>query len=257
MSCITDSTLYKLTLASSAILESTETIKLVSSDGGDSLLVHKELLCFYSKYYTAALKGNFLEAQKDRFEVPLSSENVEAFVRWIYTGQIDDDMPVDDSIHLYIFADQMDILALRRPLLTGLAEHALLDWDAVKLILTSLPPTSQLHDWIVNSYVAHWELDFDDDYPCPLNSEEDPDHLFANFIYKVMKGIAVRDNSEDVSDRSECWCCSITCYYHEHTSNEEWEASMSTQNCVWSWAFFADEHLACGQKEGVRCPHAL
>ena len=83
---------------------------------------------------------------------------------------------------------------------------------------------------MLDSYIAHWEPQDDKDDPCLLDSIMDPDNLMANFIYQIMKGIAVRDKAHDPNDMSDCSCCNKICEYYEHESKEEWEASKLTQS---------------------------
>lgn len=70
--------------------ESEEMITLVSKDGGKGVKVFKEVLCSLSPYYTAALKGNFLEAQKTTLSVDLSADHLAIFKTWLFTGQLAD-----------------------------------------------------------------------------------------------------------------------------------------------------------------------
>jgi hypothetical protein len=92
--------------------------------------------------------------------------------------------------------------------------------------LKSVTQHSKLYKWLLDLHIAHWEPDDDREDPYLLNRETDPDSLLANFIYEVMKGIAVREKPEN--NQSYCSCCNDICQYHEHESKEEWEASMLT-----------------------------
>ncbi|THV82064.1 hypothetical protein D6D26_10288, partial [Aureobasidium pullulans] len=105
---------------------SSEMIQIQSQGNDDDKLyratVHKELLCFYSTYYTAAIKDQFSEAQKHLFTVELSYEQTRLFVTWLYSGRLehqpDELIDEEDAYALYIFADQTDIIALRRTVMT-------------------------------------------------------------------------------------------------------------------------------------------
>ena len=122
----------------------------------------------------------------------------------------------------------MDIIALRRDVLRWFtkSDNRLPKYSKVRLILENVTQHSQLYMWMLNSHIAHWEPGCDKNDPCLFDSNTDPDNLLANFIYQVMKGIAVRDNSQNLNKRSDCSCCNEICQYHEHESKEEWEASM-------------------------------
>ena len=84
-------------------------------------------MCFFSSYYAAALNGKFIEAKNDRFEVDLSEEHLHAFADWIYTGSFNMEFLSETEeclyVNLYLFADQMDIIALRRSALSNLADR--------------------------------------------------------------------------------------------------------------------------------------
>jgi hypothetical protein len=201
----------------------------VSKDGGLVVPVHKELLCFFSSYYSAALNGKFLEAEKGQFEVDLSDERLKTFTGWLYTG----DVFVDEGaalcyMELYIFADLVDIIALRRETITQLSEMTELEprYETVRSGLKNITQYSQLYKWLMDVYVAHWEPEHDDDDPCLYNGDTDPDYLLVTFMYQVMRGVANRDKTQDWK---ECSCCHHPCEYHEHSSKEEWEASTLTQ----------------------------
>jgi len=213
-----------LTAFSVAIVKSTKTIKLASTEDEVEVLIHEELLCFFSPYYAAALNGSFSEAQKDRFEVDLSGYDLEIFAKWLYTGDVSGDITLVGNVRLYIFADQVDIMALRRTVVNEFPEGLILYYDTIKLIHTKLPGASPLLKYALACYIAHWEPDDDDDDndPCILDNETDPDHLLASFVYQVLRGVASRESKNPPG----CPCCNDVCQYHEHSSKEEWEASM-------------------------------
>ncbi|KAI4738391.1 hypothetical protein E4T50_11144 [Aureobasidium sp. EXF-12298] len=223
--------------ASAAIIKSKETVELISSEDQVVVLIHKELLCFFSSYYSAALKGKFLEAEKNQFEVDLDGDDLESFVTWIYTGKLAGDTQYC-YVNLYVFADLVDIMALRRQVIGVLALGEPLRYELVKHIHVKLAHTSPLLKHALDFYIAHWGPSSDKDDPCLFDSDEDLDYLLANFIYQVMKGIAARDNAKDFYDRADCPCCSDVCQYHEHPSKEEWKAT-------------------CGQLENSKMPTSL
>lgn len=213
--------------------------------------IHKELLCFYSPYYSAALNGKFLEAQKDLFEVDLSDKDLHRFATWIYTGERPSPM-VNCDVMLYIFADQVDILALRRTIIGGFM-NTIPRYSLAKIILKDLPQNSPLQKFLLDTYVAHWQPKHDQKDPCLLDSNADPNHLLAAFTYRVMEGLALRK----MRNPPGCPCCNIACSYHEHSSKEEWKASMLIQSVRLRLLILTNVCLACGQKEGSRMPISL
>lgn len=189
-------------------------------------MIHEELLCFFSLYYTAALKGEFLEAHKESFDVDLSGDDLQRFAKWIYTGDASDSITDASNVRLYIFADQVDIMALRRTIISEFPAGCVLRYEMIKLIYTKLPDTSPLLKHTLACYIGHWEPGDDDNDPCLLDSEMDPDNLLANFVYQVLRGVALRESK----DSPGCPCCKDICQYHEHSSKEEWKASMNSQS---------------------------
>lgn len=97
-------------------------VKLTAeSDDKVSISVHKELLCGFSPYYRAAIDGSFEEAKKSSFTAKTTPEALRMFVKWVYTRRLRDDdgtIDLDTAVDLYIFADMIDVLALRRDIVT-------------------------------------------------------------------------------------------------------------------------------------------
>jgi hypothetical protein len=209
--------------------KSSEIIKLVPNDGGLEVPVHKELLCFFSSYYNAALNGKFSEALKNRFDVALCSEHLKSFATWLYTGEIHNNekntIYWKGLLKLYVFADLVDSIALRRVVINEIVGFDELEprYEHVKFILENVTRHSQLYEWTLASFIAHWKPQHDEDDPCLFDSETDPDCLLPTFMYNVMRGVADRKKDQGSSDRP---CCNEPCEYHEHESKEEWEASM-------------------------------
>jgi hypothetical protein len=213
--------------------------------------VHRKLLCFFSSYFSAALNGKFLEAQKDHFEVELLGKHLKSFVTWIYTGGMTQ-AAMGHDIDLYIFADQVDIMALRRAALNQVAKKKrLLTYEHFAYLHQNLAQGSPLLRYTTDFYIAYWEPSNDSEDPCCLDSDTDPDHLLAQFLYQVLKGVATRKSV----DSPGCPCCNDICRYHEHSSKEEWKASMFTRY-VRFW-ILTNNYLACGQFEDSKMPTSL
>ncbi|CAD0092146.1 unnamed protein product [Aureobasidium vineae] len=205
------------------ILEkSFKTIQLKSYDG-TTVHVNKALLVFFSKYYRAALTRNFSEANKNIFDVELSGEHLKLFTTWLHSGKIEEPVApkgvcvCETYVRLYIFAEQTEILALRRKVIGYLASAPLPKYDTVALILANQPESSPLRKHVLRSYINHWtpEGDTEDNY---LESvERDTEGVLPGFMYKLLVGVA---NREEV-DPKRCACCHRQCRYHEHESTEE------------------------------------
>ncbi|THY81899.1 hypothetical protein D6C92_10213, partial [Aureobasidium pullulans] len=132
-----------------------ETIQLCSSQGSIQD-INKELLCYFSKYYRAALNGRFAEAHQQIFNVDLSGQQLRVFTAWIYTGQLELlKWNREDRLMLYVFADFAEILALRRQIMTE--EGRMERYKEVGLAITHLPDNSPYRRRIVDHYARHWK----------------------------------------------------------------------------------------------------
>jgi hypothetical protein len=121
---------------------------------GWKALVHKTLHCHYSTYYGAAICGGFREATSDHLNLVLNRTCAEWFVRWLYSGQLRSQHSgchTDELFRLYIFADEKDILALRRAVMTRLMRQGLdhLPYCYIAIVTESLPPSAPLYKWAV------------------------------------------------------------------------------------------------------------
>jgi hypothetical protein len=200
-------------------------IKSQKDDSGSEFCadVHKELLCFYSPYYTAAIKGGFCESHQESFTLELDCVQTRIFVDWLYTGRCDTDpwQEIDDSdMHtLYIFADKTDIIAFRRSIMTSIVALARTPAAPEELVnvVSVLPDDSGLRLFLLEEAVAEWRFNADE----VVVTEED---------WK-MRGYFPKDFSPEFWDQlvngehdpylPSC----IACDFHEHTDEEEWKMS--------------------------------
>ncbi|KAH0130943.1 hypothetical protein KCU67_g16825, partial [Aureobasidium melanogenum] len=148
----------------SSILSSSTTpdamIELRTSCGFKSL-VHKSLLSHYSRYYSVAVNGDFLEAKNTSFELELNKQQAEIFICWLYSGRLSDKLlrpDTKDLLELYVFADKTDISALRRQIMTTLVNRrgVHMSLRSIVMIVNSLPASSPLYRFAVEWYVHHW-----------------------------------------------------------------------------------------------------
>lgn len=179
--------------------------------------INKELLCYYSPYYHAALHGRFAEARQKIFQVDLTGKQLHVFVNWIHNGRLElHSWDREDRIKLYIFADFVDVLALRRQIMTE--PDRMERYREVGMVISSLPSTSPFRMRIADHYIHHWEPEDDKhDSISALNIT-----LHREFFDDIKKSDARADSNK----LAECPCCGNPCRYHEHVSEEEWKASM-------------------------------
>jgi len=183
---------------------------------GSVQTINKSLLCYFSKYYRAALNGRFAEAHQQVFDVDLSEQQLKVFIGWIYTGRLElPNWDREDRVMLYVFADFTEILALRRQIMTE--EGRMERYREVSLAFTHLPDNSPYRKRIVDYYIRHWTPEDDRYDSFDLRNIA----TYGDFFYQVMHGQA----QEKSLKHAECPCCRNPCNYHEHEGEEEWEAS--------------------------------
>jgi len=187
---------------------------------GWEVLVYKTLLCHYSKYYEAAIFGGFQEAKNDHFDLGLNKPCAEWFVKWLYSGKLigpGADAGTVELFQLYIFADERDILALRRDVMTRLSgSDPDLPYHEIALPINALPSSSPLYKFIVAWHSNHWSPDESDSGKQDQAYEDLP----KEFLHLVMRGLVLRPVS-----RPSCACCASPCGFHEHKSYDEWQQS--------------------------------
>ncbi|THV70444.1 hypothetical protein D6D02_07283 [Aureobasidium pullulans] len=226
---------------------SSEMIQIQSQgNDGDKLYratVHKELLCFYSTYYTAAIKGQFSESQKHSFIVELNYEQTRLFVTWLYSGRLehqpDESNNGEDAYALYIFADQTDIIALRRTVMTFVIDSTAknvrevyhCDFDE---IIPQLPEQSQLRRFLLEEATAFW-VDQTGNCVRELYDEIVNDEVLrgplGNFFKQLLEGVSENIEMKKIGEKIIGFP-ENPCDFHEHTNEREWETSCHYR-CTW------------------------
>ncbi|THX14414.1 hypothetical protein D6D17_03258 [Aureobasidium pullulans] len=119
--------------------------------------IHLDLLCFFSPYHRAALKGVFLEAQHNTVILEMDPVCCDIFVKWHYTGCVPNDDPWA-LCQLYILADQNENLALRRAILTQIVNVNFapdLNDSNTAAVVSSLPENSALTRYLLDRTSYH------------------------------------------------------------------------------------------------------
>lgn len=96
-------------------------VTLIVGADKESYTAHKDLLCFYSDFFHAALNGSFREAAERKIELPDTEVEVfEAFQVWLYTRKLTDNnvsTKVYPEYHLlvklWLFGDKYQIPLLQ------------------------------------------------------------------------------------------------------------------------------------------------
>ncbi|KAH0145906.1 hypothetical protein KCU67_g12455, partial [Aureobasidium melanogenum] len=179
--------------------------------------VHKELLCFYSPYYTAAIKGRFSENRKDLFTLGLSASQTRLFVEWLYTGRFERTfMDAADMYVLYLFADQTDIIALRRSIIDSLVRRlrSLTDPGDMGRLVSQLPSRSGLRCFFLEEALAERARALRNGKVVAWNWEQQgyvAEDFPEDFYAQLVNG-HLRNGGKEPGPLS----FSNTCNYHEH-----------------------------------------
>lgn len=224
---------------SEMIAKSHKMVTVQSNSDGEKYqaAIHAELLCYYSTYYKAAIKGQFLESKQDTFTLDLGYLATRAFVAWLYSGHLEDRFENDDQREglyaLYVFADKTDILALRRsvmqylPVVSEQGDRTAVN-DHIE-VCSQLPERCGLVRFLFDESVSDWE-----DHCDPSTSIEEPTTTSSfmrrvypeNIASRIISGfadtMARKTRGEEIDIRTNL---RNGCNYHEHENREEWELS--------------------------------
>ena len=203
------------------IITTTHNMIECRAGGNFQALIHEELLCYFSPYYTAAFKGGFSESNQGSTSFELTELQAKLLVTWLYSGRIEDDINYSDVLDLYIFADMTDITALRRYIMDHLFKRGLkwqvFDEESVPDHFTTLPPSSGLVRWMVDNFARYWVRLFGRH---DFSSEP---HVAALEIPGEFFDQVRAAYCRDWTEVSECHF-KTPCHYHEHETVEEWRS---------------------------------
>lgn len=219
------------------IIKSNKMVTIQSNNDGKKYrgTIHAELLCHYSTYYRAAMKGRFLESTQETFTLDLGYLNTRAFVAWLYSGSLadrfEDHHEREELYALYVFADKTDILALRRSIMSYLS---ILSHDGHRTapntkveVSMQLPDRCGLNQFLLDEIICDWEENC-----CPSNIASVPTSDFIRRDYpegyasRIIAGfadiMARKTSGESIENYANIW---NACNYHEHENRQEWQLS--------------------------------
>lgn len=206
------------------------------AEGDFNMSIPEDLLCYFSRYYSALLRGGFSETGQDNVTLALDASQAKWFVTWLYTGRFPEDLDYQTLFQLYIFADKADVPAMRKDIMTHIHERShRKGCPAIKdaiYAFDKLPKSSGLVRWIVDRFAIHIGRSTLHDHPEFLS------HTFnaakACYAYSCPKTscIIFVDSCCSVLDNDDCgrgWVRrGQACAYHEHESPEEWKGKLHT-----------------------------
>ena len=131
--------------------------------------IHKGLLCFYSNFFRAALKGGFAEANSKGFNLPTESPKIfQLFKNWLYTrkfqsGEQSDAQYLDTRTicDIWLFADRREIPLLMNIAVNLFKKNILAKWclpvKLVPYIYENTTDGSKLRYFIVDTFAYLWD----------------------------------------------------------------------------------------------------
>lgn len=210
--------------------------------------VHKSLLTKESKYFKAALEGDFREARENRVKLEeVDVKTFSIFVDWLYTSRLevaevkpnnlsrnpvvwDDDRDLEmrarigQHMNLYIFGDAHDIPALRRSTVDSLFNcfnHFNTVLPTRKLIthaFAHLPRSSPLIQMLIDFSCRYEGVECDDDL------REHEDAAVDELPIRYLAALYVRHQYIAAKLDAGEWDLDydiVLCDYHEHTDDKE------------------------------------
>lgn len=185
--------------------------------------VHKDLLCLFSTHYRTTLQEVDLGIFDNSLSLNLDSMACHMLFGWLYTGRLPPFAKWKSLFSLYVFAEQTDMLALRRTVMTEVVRDTppVPPLEQAAIVLNLLPSTAPLYGWLLDQFTHHVVLQHDT-----------PTSLLPNeFLVDWVKRALVRTCSVGEKVCVQCPCCRKNpCAYHEHEGLQEWESSKSTKN---------------------------
>ncbi|KAH0007171.1 hypothetical protein KCU78_g11908, partial [Aureobasidium melanogenum] len=209
-----------------------------AASGDFNVLIPEDLLCYFSRYYTALLRGSFSEAGQDNVTLELDGSHAKWFVTWLYSGRFPDDLDYPTLFQLYIFADKTDIPAMRKDIMTHIHKRSHRKGnppveDAIEAF-DKLPKSSGLVRWVLDRFANHSPVSAMNDNPEFYNHVRSASDKTYEYVCRKTSCGVVSDPCcnfiiDSLGCESDChhpkdWIKrSQACAYHEHESPEEWK----------------------------------
>jgi hypothetical protein len=183
--------------------------------------VHKELLCYYSEYYTAVLKSGSSSTKKDDIKLNLSYHQASHLVCWLYTATIAiEDDEESDVMGLYVFADEKKMLALRRSIMSRIIEFSYMDkYEGIRH-LKDLREDCGLFRYMVDFFASEWSNGASTEHIANLDDDKGIPRIF---FYQALSKLSDMVDNKDASMAT----LKVPCNYHEHSDVSEWHVSKS------------------------------
>jgi len=183
--------------------------------------VHKELLCAYSAHYSEVYKSILTEPTEDVVTMDLPGAQVHSLVTWLYTGTMSSSDPLE-LLELYAFADQKNMLALRRFLMSKLMTEYYLEAEDSMPSLGRVSHNSGLFRYLVDLWASDWNQNALEDHTCQIAALDERKKIPRTFFYQLLRKFATMGDDKE----SVLAALKVPCNYHEHLNASEWQESM-------------------------------
>lgn len=151
-------------------------------------------------------------------------------MEWLYTGLCDRGLWDEDDLYaLYIFADQTDIIALRRTITTRLRSmcRARVTPGEMARLVSQLPRGSGLRRFLLEEALFNRTTALREGKVATWDWEQQgyvPEDFPEDFYAQLVNG-HIENNGEGRSSL----LFSNPCNYHEHENGEEWKMSKQSR----------------------------
>jgi hypothetical protein len=193
--------------------------------------LHKDLLCFYSDFFRAALNGSFKEATEHRIELPEVQIDVfEAFQVWLYTQSLPRNEIVPTKVYpewsllvgLWIFGDGHQTPLFQNnvmdAMLAKVDEDLQVPTKVLNLAYDNTLPNSPLRKALTDIMVYRSKMPTGDNSDeiklTPLGVLEDwPKQACLDVIAEMSRGWTNKAPRHCIPKREKC-------HYHVHAKDE-------------------------------------
>lgn len=186
------------------------------------MTVNRALLCYFVKYFRAALQGVFVASTRGL--QPIDTHHRGSF--WLYTGSLalpqEDELFYDVAFKVYLFADMYDSLLLRRVAINAIHESAstgsVPSLGKMALAFENLPPSSLLCQLLLCLHTHHWSPSHG---ALQLMRQEITSTLHTFLMRVAIRKASASTSTSHPETTASAYCCSHLCQYHEHTMDGE------------------------------------
>ncbi|THX50537.1 hypothetical protein D6D06_07908 [Aureobasidium pullulans] len=158
----------------------------------------------------------------------------------LYSGRLeyhpDDGLDSEDVFALYIFADQTDIIALRRTVISFLVDSSAQHYREIHLsdlhkIVPQLPEQSQLRRFLLEEATAYGTGNYLRGLYDGIANDQTSEDCYGDFLKQLFEGVSENIEKKKAGEKTIGYPKN-PCDFHEHTNEREWSTSCYYR-CTW------------------------